>query len=375
MQERSLQWQQQVLQDQTHQTQQVYHNSAQQYYPDQQQRYPPIHNDAAFLQQEYSSNQDPNQIQAIVSDFIEQNNMTRRNLPPWVDVTRPPPPFPNATPPFVNYNQPFEEPNIYYNSQDTKFLDNQPILQSMTFHRADVPPSNSPLLTNNIPPSNSPMLANSIPSSNSPMLPNNMPFSNSSILPNNIPPSNSPSLVGNIPPSNSPMLGSNPDYSNAGNYMPNNAIYNNPQHMIPPTAEQTSVAPGPYQNFQRSDSGQLDFQSELMQGARFESPEGFPTNSFQHSAPPRVGTDLNQPNLFDASPSKNELVQNTKQSPEKNKTKYPNSRLRGSRGSGSSVTEEPAAPRTYKNEEVFESESDDRWKTENARAQHTDKKV
>ena len=54
--------------------------------------------------------QNPNHIQSLVFDLIRQNNMkksTQFNIPPWVDVTKPPPPLPNCMP----------VPNVQYNSQ------------------------------------------------------------------------------------------------------------------------------------------------------------------------------------------------------------------------------------------------------------------
>jgi len=68
--------------------------------------------------------QNPTEIQAIVSDLIRQNNMNKtRNLPPWVDVTRPPPFFP------PNESHPSGYPDQYIQEQEK-------IVHSMTFRRS-----------------------------------------------------------------------------------------------------------------------------------------------------------------------------------------------------------------------------------------------
>lgn len=74
--------------------------------------------------------QNPNDIQSLVFDLIRQNNMNKPNpynLPAWVDITKPPPPFPNCAP----------TPNLQLNSQMQQPVSNhREFIPSMNFNQS-----------------------------------------------------------------------------------------------------------------------------------------------------------------------------------------------------------------------------------------------
>nr|XP_018669733.1 CBP80/20-dependent translation initiation factor isoform X2 [Ciona intestinalis] len=99
---------------------------------------PQFYQDQHFMNQQ----QDPNEIQAIVSDLIRQNNINRpkQGLPAWVDTSRPPPPLPQPTHHMEPRMQ--QEPQLYYAQN---FQDQEEILHSMTFERSGQnPPRQQP---------------------------------------------------------------------------------------------------------------------------------------------------------------------------------------------------------------------------------------
>ena len=313
-----------------------------------QTNYPP-QADSSYFQQP----QEPSNIQAIVTDLIRQNHMNKQNIPPWVDVSQPPPPFPGGMnqplqQPQQLFNHQPPEPNLYYDPQDPRFSGQEPILHSMTFQRADVAMSNPQ--TNTIP------FTQPVPQVGESWGPTNY---------------------------NSTLFYQDPQQLNASQphfYNPALPAANN---LPPPLATNTQ----PFYNEQQN----LDFHSEIMQGGHFESPNNLPPPLAQPKpslppplaqAEPNIPTSLSQaktssnislekipmealapPNATTQSPAVDTQAR-TEQSPVRNK--YPNSRLRNSRGSSNGDVASKDADVSNKetcqrrgSEDVFESEHND----------------
>ena len=259
-----------------------------------------------------------------------------QNLPPWVDISRPPPPFPQGMPPQqMQYVNP-HDPNVYYDpNMDNRYIGQEPILQSMTFQRADVPAPNMP-----------------------PQFSQPTEFSNHFAPP---------------APGNESWGGqAQPHFNHA---MPQVA-----QHNWGNSTHQFVNQPLPnVQPSQQSRTGQEppDFHSEIMQGGHFESPVQKNPN-----LPPLV-TESEIKSHAKAQAIEKQVSDKAKASQASDKgkesqPKYPNSMLRNSR---SSTEDDPALNQRSRqrlgSEEVFESEYDESWKTQsqNIKVQISNKKV
>ena len=346
-QERSIQWQQPGFQSQPN--------------------YPPAI-DAGFVPPDYGQPQDPNHIQAVVTGLIRQNNINKaaQNLPNWVDVSRPPPSFPPAANqgfgqvpgpnqafgPVHDPNQAFGQvpnnlpsfgeipnnPNLYYNPQES-FPVQEPILQSMTFQRQD------------------------------PRVPDariNHPG----------PPLAQPAGVAE--PWGTSDYNSGLFYQQLdGNSKPQ--FYN--QTLPMPSQQQYQIPPE-----------QLNFQSQMMQGGRYEvgnpplQANQIPVANSNQAPPPNGSANLNQPIPEDRHYLPNvaqTLAPQNQPEPVNQAPKHPNSMLprsHGSTGDDNVLKENGTSNQTFQrqsSEEVFENEHDDKWKTQphNIQVRINNKKV
>ena len=297
---------------------------------------PPV--DSSYMQQP----QEPSNIQAIVTGLIRQNNMNKQNIPPWVDTSQPPPSFAGGMnqPTYQHaqqlYSQQPPEPNLYYDPHDPRFSGQEPILHSMTFQRADV----------NIPDAQFGQTQFAQPSSQA-----------------------------------SDAWGSN-NYNPGGFYQvqqlsnaPHPQVYNQglpPVNNPPPLVQSIP----PFYNEQQN----LDFHSEIMQGGYFEAPNNNPPPLVQAESLAKkphekvVSAESFVPNNAANQSRAQEIQVESEES--KVQSKYPNSRLRSSRGSSNgdnAVRDVEVSKReTYQrqeSEDVFENDRDDARKTQSQTTQ------
>ncbi|CAK8681818.1 unnamed protein product [Clavelina lepadiformis] len=303
----------------------------------------------------------PNHIQAVVSDLIRQNNMNKppQNLPSWVDVTQPPPPFPTSmTPPMHFSNTAREFPH------GNEVMGQEPILQSMTFQRSpnrgsdQVVPAQMPMV-NNIG-----YVPNSVNSQSDGWVEINSQYH--------------PNLQ-----ASSMQWPAQPYYEQAMNSFPIQA-----SHVDAP-----------------------DFNAQILQGGLFEQPNALVQADLENTRPPPLNNfsakTLNNPNAPPADERATKKTTEQKQEEVKRKTpnsnrrrerfspkeleaqlfektmpeKYPNSKLRRSSSkSDDSDTHKSSKPSNkshsrQNSEEVFENDWDDRWKTHNIQVQISNKKT
>ena len=88
------------------------------------------------FQENPSTASNSNEIQSFVCDLIRQNNMKKPfNLPPWIDVTQPPPPLPNlvaASPMQYEGQMHFQTNSQYRNNAPMPCVSSQPQYQVET---------------------------------------------------------------------------------------------------------------------------------------------------------------------------------------------------------------------------------------------------
>nr|CAB3234257.1 CBP80/20-dependent translation initiation factor [Phallusia mammillata] len=347
-------------------------------YQHQQQQAPLSYTDNPWegnpaLQQQMvaqSQGQGPHDIQAIVSDLIRQNNMNKvsqpSQFPPWVDITRPPPPLQGQMNQFEYHNEP------YVNPMDLQ--SREPILHSMTFQRsmndAMYPTQQSPVH----------FAQRTATPEGQPGQEWVHPNQNIYYQPQMTDPRGSPAA---FPPQIQEQM----------------PLYEQQQQYMMQRADRTHVqAPPQLQNVSHEIPGQSMHEAALLRQQEFtdrnythpamthnhtpSQPVTQPADHGVMSTAERIPKQLaghvqSNNNQADTTNRPVETVTPNAKQPLGRKSsneKYPNSKIRLSNESRNASDSSDRQPVERSNSEVFENESDDRWKTHNFKVYVNSKK-